>query len=85
MADFDDKELKKMASSLKAQFNIGKNGVTDTFIDEIDKYLEIHGIVKIKSSVAENKDDLKRMAKQVAESIEAEVVETRGFTFVLSR
>ncbi len=85
MASFDKKELKKIAGSLKAQFNVGKNGVTETFIETIDKYLEVHGIVKIKSSVAEDKDALKEMAKEVADAIEAEIVDVRGYTFTLAR
>ena len=85
MAEFDKKELKKMASSLKPQFNVGKGGVTETFVDTIDKYLDVHGIVKIKSLVAEDKDALKEVAQKMAEDLEAELVDVRGFTFTLAR
>lgn len=77
------KELKKEANSLKYQFNLGKNGINKTFIDSISKYLEAHEIVKIKSSLAEDKESLKYYAEEVARETESEIVEVKGYTFTL--
>ncbi len=79
------KELKKQAGGLKAEFNLGKNGLTDTFIDTIDKYLEAHNIVKIKSLISTNKDSVKEYAREISEKTESEIIDTKGFTFVLYR
>ena len=80
-----NKMLKKMASELRPQFNLGKSGITDTFIQTIDEYLGAHKIVKIKSSLAEDKDMLVNLAKEVADKTEAEIIDKRGFTFTLFR
>jgi RNA-binding protein len=85
MADFDKKELKKIANELKPQFNIGKNGIGEGFIESIDNFLEAHNIVKIKVMVAKDKDELENYASNIAEKTESEVIDKRGFTFVLFR
>lgn len=81
----EKKELKKIASDLKAHFNLGKNGITDTFIDTVEKYAEAHTLVKVKCTLAEDKDSLKKYAKEVAEKTELMLVETRGYTFTLAK
>ncbi len=78
-----DKELKKKAADLKAEFNLGKNGITDSFLESVDNYLKAHNIVKIKSSLAEDKDSLKTYAQEVAKELGATLVETRGYTFTI--
>ncbi len=78
-----DKELKKIAADLKAEFNLGKNGITETFLDSVNKYLEAHQLVKIRVSLAEDKDALKYYAQEVAKELSATLVETRGYTFTL--
>ncbi|MEC8221274.1 MAG: YhbY family RNA-binding protein [Nanoarchaeota archaeon] len=78
-----DKELKKAAADLKAEFNLGKNGITDTFLDSINKNLQAHSLTKIKCSLAEDKDALKYYAQEVAKELGATLVETRGYTFTL--
>lgn len=85
MESYDKKEIKSTANALKPQFNIGKGAITDTFIESIDNYLRAHEIVKIKSLIAKDKDELKKMAEFLAEETDSEVVDMKGFTFVLFR
>lgn len=85
MEQFDLKELKKVANELKPQFNLGKNGLTDTFIETVDKFLEAHGIVKIKVLAAEDKEGVKVIAEELAEALDADIIDKKGFTFVLYR
>lgn len=85
MEQFDEKNLKKVANELKPQFNLGKNGLTDTFIETVDKFLEAHGIVKIKVLAAEDKNGVKEIAEELAEALTADVIDKKGFTFVLYR
>lgn len=77
------KDLKKQANDIPSKFNLGKNGITDTFIKTVDEYLEAHKIVKIKSSIAANKDELIYYAQQVASKTDSKIVEAKGYTFVL--
>lgn len=79
------KQLKKQANEMAAKFNLGRNGITETFIDSLDKYLEAHEIVKIKSSIAANRDELMRYAEQVAQQTKSTIIEAKGYTFVLYR
>jgi len=81
----DLKEAKKISSTLKPQFNIGKNNVTETVERTIDEYLTAHNIVKIKASIAADKGDLKRIAGDVSSKLKAVLVDVRGFTFTLYR
>lgn len=85
MEQFDEKNLKKVANDLKPQFNLGKNGLTDTFIETIDKFLEAHGIVKIKVLGAEDREGVKKIAEELAEALTADIIDKKGFTFVLYR
>ena len=81
----DIKEAKAMCSDLKPQFNLGKAGITSTFIKTINEYLEAHEIVKIKALIATDKDSLSYFAQQVAEDTHAQILQKKGFTFILYR
>ncbi len=85
MEKHDLKQIKKAANEIKPMFNLGKAGLTDTFIETIDKYLDAHSIVKIKVLVAEDKDGAKYYAEEIAKKIEADIVDLKGFTFTLYR
>jgi len=79
------KRLRSIASNMEAEFNIGKNGLTSTFIESVDKYLDKYEIVKIKSLKAADKDELEKVANEITEKLNAILVEVRGYTFVLYR
>lgn len=79
------KELKKIANELKPMFNLGKGGLSETFIETIDNYLQAHEIVKIKVLSAENKDQVAQIANDLGKKVDAEVLDKKGFTFVLYR
>ncbi len=81
----DKKELKKLCNDLKPQFNLGKAGLTPTFIETIDKYLGAHEIVKIKVLIAEDKDAAKYFSEELAKETSSEILEQKGFTCVLFR
>lgn len=79
------KEAKKMCPDLKPQFNLGKAGITSTFIETVHKYLEAHELVKIKALIAADKDSLTYYAQSIAQDTHSEILEKKGFTFVLFR
>lgn len=74
--------LKSMANTLDPILQLGKNGVTESFIKQVDVALEAKELVKInvlKNSFLEAND----VAKELAEVLEAEFVQSMGNKFVL--
>ena len=76
--------LKGMANSMDPIFQLGKNGVTDNFIKQVDEALEAREIIKIK--VLNNSLlDTKEVASDLAQKTDAEFVQSIGNKFVLYR
>lgn len=74
--------LKGLASQIEPTFQIGKGGVNDAQVAQIDDYLRVHELIKIK--VLENSMYTSREAAQeIAERIGADVVITIGSKAVL--
>lgn len=75
-------QLKGIASSLQPAFQIGKAGVNDAQVAQIDDYLRVHEIVKIK--VLDNSMYTAReAAEEISEKIGAQVVQVIGSKAVL--
>ncbi|MCA9496332.1 MAG: YhbY family RNA-binding protein [Nanoarchaeota archaeon] len=79
----DKKELKKMANGIKPEFSLGKQGISDNFIDSVNKYLKVHNLVKIKCLIATDKENLQYFADEVSKQTQAELIEMKGFTFTI--
>lgn len=78
------KYLRKVSQKEKPLFQIGKNGVTDIFIEQIDAAIEKRELVKFK--ILQNSDEtIKEAANQIAEGINAVIVHLIGATAVLYR
>ena len=80
------RRIKREFSMEKATVRIGKGGVSQQILDEIDRRLEKNEIVKVKilkSALTGKK--AKELALEVAEKTEASLVEVRGHTFILYR
>lgn len=74
--------LKGMASNIQPTFQIGKGGVNEQQVLQIDDYLRVHELVKIK--VLDNSlYTAREAAEEIAEKINAEVVQTIGSKAVL--
>lgn len=75
-------ELKALANSLEPAFQVGKGGVSDAQVAQIDDYLRVHEIIKIK--VLDNSlYSAKEAAAEIAEIINAEVVQIIGSKAIL--
>ncbi len=75
-------ELKGLANSLPAAFQIGKGGVNDQQTAQIDDYLRVHELVKF--SVLDNSlYSAREAAEEIAEKIGADVVQVIGSKAVL--
>ncbi|ADV65423.1 YhbY family RNA-binding protein [Desulfurococcus mucosus] len=70
----------------KTDLQLGKNGLTQGFIDEVKLRLEKHGVVKIrvlKSFRSNYTGDLEELAERIAGLSGGRVYEVRGFTITL--
>lgn len=75
-------ELKGLANSLEPVFQIGKGGVNDAQVNQIDDYLRVHELIKIK--VLDNSLYTSReAANEIAEKINADVVQVIGSKAIL--
>ena len=80
----DLSELRSKAQQLDASLQMGKAGLTDAFVEELQLQLDENKLVKVRllrSSRVE--DDTKGLAEQLAEATNSVLVETRGHTCVL--
>ncbi|MBR6872238.1 MAG: YhbY family RNA-binding protein [Ruminococcus sp.] len=75
-------ELKALANSLEPAFQVGKGGVNDAQVAQIDDYLRVHELIKIK--VLDNSlYSAGEAAAEIAEKISAEVVQVIGSKAIL--
>lgn len=76
--------LKSIANDIDSIFQIGKSGITDNFIKQIDDALEAREIIKV--NVLKNSFlDVKDTANKVAGLTNSEYVQSIGNKFVLYR
>ena len=73
----DKRELKKLAHHLKPIVQIGKKGVTDALIQEIDTALLAHELVKVHIA-KDQKDNLKEDLDQILAKTMAHHIDTIG-------
>lgn len=77
-------ELRGQAAKMEAATHIGKNGITPSLIEEINRQLKDNKLVKIKvlkSALEEMSRE--ELAKALAEKTGAELIEVKGNTVVL--
>jgi RNA-binding protein len=79
-------QLKSEAHQISPILNIGKNGVTDALIEELNKQIKANRLVKVRVlKSAEEEKDLKAIAEEIAEATRSTLIEVRGRTVVLYR
>ena len=78
------KKLISLAMTLATTVQIGKNGITDSVLDEIDRALEDHELVKI-GVLRSALQDAKSLIAEVAEKTHAEPVQAIGNKMILYR
>lgn len=78
------KFLKKIVHSENPAVYIGKSGLTENTIAEMDNYLTAHEIVKVKLQEG-CADDPKELANEAAQALGAEFVQSIGRKFSLYR
>ncbi|WP_020008497.1 ribosome assembly RNA-binding protein YhbY [Salinicoccus albus] len=78
------KQLKSEAHHLNPIFQVGKNGVNDNFIVQIDDVLEKRELIKV--SVLQNCiEDKDSIAEQISRRTDSHIVNVIGSTIVIYR
>lgn len=76
--------LKSLAHKIDPIFQIGKNGLTENFIKQLDEALEARELIKVK--ILKNSFlNATEVASELAERLGAEFVQSIGNKFVLYR
>ncbi len=79
-------QLKNEATKIKPLINVGKNGITDSVLEEINKQVKANRLVKIKMlKSSSGAEDIKVSAEKLAEATRTTVIDVRGSTVVLYR
>jgi RNA-binding protein len=78
--------LKRDAAHLTPLLNIGKNGVTDSLIEELLRQLKQNKLVKVKILKSALEDmDRKAIAGELAKRTGSQLIDIRGSSAVLYR
>jgi len=77
------KELKSKAKLIRPLVRIGKNGITETQVNDIKKHLKKRKLIKIKLLKSFRKEETTDIAQDIAEKTDSKVIHIIGFTFVL--
>ncbi|MBE5812190.1 MAG: ribosome assembly RNA-binding protein YhbY [Clostridiales bacterium] len=76
--------LRKIAATLQPIFQIGKQGVTENLMKQLDDALEAREIIKI--TILETAgEDTKELCNEIAEALNAEPVQAIGSKFTIYR
>ena len=76
--------LRSIANTLKPVTQIGKDGVTESFLEQLDDMLRVREIVKV--TILDNAGlDSKETANAVCEALRAEFVQAIGYKFTIYR
>lgn len=77
-------QLKRLSHGMKPLMQIGKNGITPGVIEQIDRLLEDHELVKI-ALLQNTAVDLDEAAQMLTEGLDAEFVQGIGSKLTLYR
>lgn len=78
------KYLRKISHSHKPIFQMGKLGLTDVFIKQVDEAIEKRELIKF-NILQNSSETIQDAAETIAEAIDALVIQTVGNTAVLYR
>ncbi len=80
------KELKAQGQGLAVSVTVGKNGITDATIEELDRHLRKEKLVKVRLlKSATHEAGLQNQVDALASRTSARVIDVRGGTAVFHR
>ncbi len=77
------KQLVKLGSTIDPTVHVGKEGLTEGIVKEIKAQVKRHKLIKVRVLPAADMDK-DAVAEELAQRTGAKVVDTRGFTILLS-
>lgn len=80
----DIRELKSKLHHLKPIVIIGNNGLTDAVIQEIDRALSDHELIKVRADVSKN-DELAAISDKICASTKSTLIQTIGHIIAVYR
>lgn len=76
--------FRSLANTMQPILQIGKNGINDNLIKQVDDALEARELIKV--TVLETAgEDVREVAHEIASDVSAEVIQVIGSKFVLYR
>ena len=78
-------ELRAKANTLDPIIQIGKEGITDNLITQIDDTLDVRELIKIRVHLETAPKTPKELANELAPALDAEVIQVIGGVIVLWR
>ena len=76
--------LRARANPLESQFQIGKGEISESLCKDLDDMLSTHELLKV-TVLKSASEDVSELARALAESVDAELVQVIGRRFVLYR
>lgn len=77
-------ELRGQAAKIEALTHVGKNGITDSLIEELKRQMKDNKLIKVKLlKSAVEAMPREELAKELAEKTKSELIEVKGNTVVL--
>lgn len=76
--------LRGLGNELEPIFQIGKGGLSEEIINQLDAAIEARELIKVRV-LKSCLEDSKELAEEIAEALEAEVVQKIGKSFLLYR
>lgn len=73
------------ANGIEPVFQIGKGGVTDAVIRQVEEAITARELIKIKALLESIPEPPKEMAQKLAEAVHAEVIQVIGGCIILYR
>lgn len=77
------KRLRALAHHLKPVLQVGKNGISDSFLTAVEEALDCHELIKIRFLAL--KEEKREMAREISRRTHSEAAGLIGHTLILYR
>ena len=82
----ETENLRKKGRALPAVVRVGKAGVTDSLVEEIDKHLKKKKLIKVKFlKSATTEASVRELAEKISSETKSEIIMVMGLTAVFYR
>ncbi|MFO8110295.1 MAG: YhbY family RNA-binding protein [Thermoplasmata archaeon] len=79
----EDEKAKKLGQDLSATVRVGKEGISEGMVKEINRQLEDNGLIKIKILRNSPYEDMSEVVDIIQGKVKGRTVEIRGKTILL--